>query len=147
MSLPVGAHHRFGFRTTYTVMQYFGSAVLVTFLLLAGCATSPSGTPEEQVARRAQERLDALMGGDLDKAMEYTTPAYRQANTRGQYGALYAGVGNWTEARVREVACEGERCDVKILVSYEMSRPRITNTRPLDEVWIQVNGQWSIYLN
>lgn len=103
-------------------------------------------TAEEQVWQRAQERIDFLRAGDLTKSMEYTTPAYRQASSRGRYGARFGGAANWTSADVASVSCEAERCDVSIQVSYQLPRPRITNTRALDEVWIRVDGQWYIYL-
>jgi hypothetical protein len=116
-------------------------------VLLASCAgTGFSGkTPEQIVEVRAQQRLDALLAWDLDKVMLYTTPTYRSRVTTNQYGSRYLGVGNWKEAVVGGVECEEDRCAVQVLVTYEMRRPRITNTRPLDETWIKVGGQWYIY--
>jgi len=116
-------------------------------LLLAACAgTGLSGkTPEQLVEQRAQQRLDALMAHDINKAMTYTTPAYRDRTTPERYAGLYAGVVNWQEAQVHQVDCEEERCNVKVLVTYELPRPRINNTRPFDEVWIKVDGRWYIY--
>src|SRR5690606_11992134 len=104
------------------------------FLLMTGCASMVRST-EEQVRKRARERIDFLLAGDLTKAMEYTTPAYRQASTRGRYGARFAGAASWTSAEVESVACEAERCDVSVLISYQLPRPRITNSRSLEEVW------------
>ncbi|MCK9246788.1 MAG: hypothetical protein M0P11_07530 [Anaerolineaceae bacterium] len=116
-------------------------------LLLAACAgTGLSGkTPEQIVEQRAQQRLDALMAWDLNKALEYTSPAYRSRVSKNQYGSRYLGVSNWTEAKVESVSCKEDRCDVKTMITYEMVRPKITNTRPRDEVWIKVDGQWYIY--
>lgn len=115
-------------------------------LLLAGCAAlSTPKTAEDQVAQRAQERLDALLEWDLDKVIQYTTPAYRKDLNKNHYASRYLGVGNWTEARVESVSCEESACDVKVLVTYELKRPKITNTRPLQERWIEVDKQWYIY--
>ena len=126
-------------------MRSFCGSVWIVFLLMAGCSSMVI-TPEEQVRQRAQERIDFLLAGDLTKSMEYTTPAYRQASTRGRYGARFAGAANWTSAAVESVVCEAERCEVSVLISYQLPRPRIMNTRSLEEVWIKVDGQWYIYL-
>lgn len=122
------------------------SGLVLALLVMAGCSsTGSSGTPEEQVARRAQERLDAMMAGDFERALAYTTPAFREGTTSNRYRGRYAGVGNWTNASVERVACEEERCNVTISVTYQMVRPNIENTRPLDEVWITTGGEWYIY--
>jgi len=117
------------------------------FVLLAACAgTGLSGkTPEQVVEQRAQQRLDALMAQDITKVMTYTTPTYRMRVTPERYASRYAGVSSWTEARVGQVNCEEDRCDVKVMVTYQMSRPKMINTRPLDETWIKVDGSWYIY--
>lgn len=140
-------------------MRHFCGSVLTVFsLLLAGCAANPNtgGTPAEQagqaeqiVAQRAQQRIDALMAGEVAESLEYTSPSYRQTSTQSQYAADYAGVANWTEAIVEKVTCEAERCDVRMAVSYRMNAPRahtIVSSRPVDEVWIRVDGQWYLYL-
>ena len=114
-------------------------------VLVAGCSSEPPATPEERVATRAQERLAALMSGDFDKALEYTTPTFRQSSSAGAYRSRYGGVGNWTEAIVEQVACEPESCSVRLQVTYQMTRPKMENTRPLDEVWILAEGEWYIY--
>ncbi|MCK9247023.1 MAG: hypothetical protein M0P11_08760 [Anaerolineaceae bacterium] len=126
---------------------WFGGVVVSASILLVSCAgTALSGkTPEQRVEQRAQQRLDALLAWDLDKVMEYTTPVYRSRVSKNQYGSRYLGVANWTEANVDSVSCSEDRCDVKVQVTYEMVRPRMTNTRPLDETWIKVDGQWYIY--
>ncbi len=123
------------------------ASILLPAIVMAGCAGLDNGsqTPEQRVEQRAQAHLDALLEWDLDKAMTFTSPAYRERTTRNEYGAKYAGVGNWSAARVKEVACEEERCDVTILATYDMRRLKIKNTRPLDQVWIKVGKEWYIY--
>lgn len=123
------------------------TSIAAATLLLAACAgTGLSGkTPEQIVEQRAQQRLDALMAHDVDTALAFTTPSYRARTHRARYAAQYAGVVSWTAARVEEVECEEDRCNVRIMVSYELPRPRMSNTRPLDETWIKVDGKWYIY--
>lgn len=123
-----------------------GGALIACFILLAGCDTVDSeGTPEETVTERAAARLNALFTGDFETALAYTSPGYRQTSSVNQYRLKYAGVGNWTGVNVESVTCDAERCAVRALVSYRLPRPAITNTRPIDEVWIPVDGQWYIY--
>ena len=113
---------------------------------VASCASlNLPQPPEKAVAARAQARMDALMGGDFEKAFSYLAPALREASSMQRYGSKYAGVVNWKEAKVETVACEPERCDVKSSVRYEMIRPRVENTRFFEEVWIEVAGVWYIY--
>ncbi len=123
------------------------ASILLSAIVIAGCAGLGGGSqsPEQRVEQRAQAHLDALLDWNLDKAISFATPAQRERSTPKEYGARYAGVANWTEARVKEVACEEERCDVTILATYEMRRPKIKNTRPLDQVWIKVGKEWYIY--
>lgn len=127
----------------YSKLSIKAVAVL---LLLGGCAASESTqSPELQVAARAQERIEALMTRDLERALEYTTPSFRRSITPRAYGGRYAGAANFTGATVQRVECEEETCNVRILISYQLARPRIENTRPFDEVWVLVDGQWYIY--
>jgi hypothetical protein len=117
------------------------------FLALTGCATVATvKTDEEQVAERAQEWLDAVRQMDFGKAVTYTTPAFRQTPAAAAYSGRYAGANTWTAGEVGKIECQQvDRCDVQIMVTYQLGRPRIENSRPLDKVWIKVENQWYIY--
>lgn len=123
--------------------RLFLSAGVVASLAVVGCATTPK-TPEEIVAGRSQARLDALMAGDLDTAIEYSTPGYRESFDKGDLASAYFGVRNWTSAEVDVVVCEVQRCVVKYIVEYEIRRPKFTNRRPLTETWVLTDGQWYV---
>lgn len=119
---------------------------MVISSLVTGCASlGLFQTPEERVEQRAQERLDALMARDMEKAFSFLSPAYRETTTWQRYSGKYAGVNNWREATVKSVKCEVDRCDVSTSIRYQMIRPRVENTRALKEVWIKVGGQWYFY--
>lgn len=121
-------------------------AWVASVILSAGCGTVglPS-TPEELVASRATERLNAMLAGDFEKALGYTNSSFRQVTSADEYQLRYSGAANWTDAKVDRVVCEDERCEVRVLVSYRMVTPTVVNTRPLDQVWISVDGQWFMY--
>ncbi len=123
------------------------SGILMAFVVLSGCASIKEGarTDAEIVAERSQQRLDALLAGDLEGAWRFTTPAHRQANPPGHYTRHVGGAGDWTAAEVRHVSCEDERCVAQVRLSYRIRSLNVVNTRPVEEVWIKVDDQWWIY--
>jgi hypothetical protein len=121
------------------------SMVLVIVSLPACTSLGLLQTTEERVERRAQARLDALMSQKMEKVFTFVSPAVRETTTWQRYGAGYAGVVNWREAKVISVNCEPERCEVKTAIRYQMFRQKFENTRSFTEVWIKVGTQWYIY--
>lgn len=120
---------------------------LLMLLVVAGCAaqTAVEQTPEELVGQRAQERRDALMAGDVEKAYSYLTPGYRASNSLRRYQARLGGAVNWTDASVRSVSCQEDACTVTVLLSYRVAVPRMEaydSQRPIEESWVRVDGQW-----
>lgn len=127
-----------------TIIAY--SVAGAASLTLTGCATVATvKSDEEQVAQRAQEWLDAVRKMDFARAVTYTTPTFRQTAAAAAYSGRYAGANTWTAGEVGKIECEEDRCDVQIMVTYRLGRPRIENNRPLDKVWIKVENQWYIY--
>ena len=119
---------------------------MVFALGASGCAIMDSfQDPQQRVTKRAQQHLDALMAGDMEKAFSFLSPAFRETTTWQRYSTKYAGVANWREATVERVDCEIDRCDVAVAIRYVLVRPKVENTRFIDEVWIEVGGQWYIY--
>jgi len=114
--------------------------------LFAGCAgLGLGGSPEDIVRKRASDRIDVLMVGDYEKSFTYVAPALRAVTDWKDHAFRYAGIRNWTNAEVGEVECEESRCEVEVLVTYQMARYKAKNTRPLKEVWIAVDGRWYLY--
>lgn len=110
--------------------------------LTAGCAGGPvpsSQTREEIVARRSQERWDALVAGDAAKAYGYFSPATRQTLTLLGY-ASSVRVGFWKAAKVEKVECpEEDLCNVHLMIDYARGS---TITTPLRESWARSKGEW-----
>ena len=115
-------------------------------LLFAACDSSApvDNSPEAQVTRRSTEMLDALLAADFDKALSYANSYYRMTTTPSQYRSRYGGVGSWTKAQVTSAVCEAERCRVRVLLTYRTLQ-NVETTRPLDEVWIALDGQWYLF--
>lgn len=122
------------------------SVAAMALSALAGCASlGLGGPPEEQVRKRASDRIDVLMLGDFEKSFSYVAPALRDTTDWKDHAFRYAGVRNWTNATVDRVECADSRCDVTVMVSYKVARFKVSNTRPLKEVWIEVDGRWYLY--
>lgn len=121
-------------------------AALCLLISLAGCAAMGPRPPEEAVKARAQERRDALVKGDLDRAYQYFTPSYRATvnldRYRGSIGNALVTVG----ATVETVKCESlEKCIATVKVEIKpLAVPRFTGTITSysDETWLFEAGQW-----
>ena len=106
---------------------------------MVGCATPVAKSAEEVVAERAQDRWNAIVARDLDKAYEYISPAGRSTTTLESFkNGLKPGFHKG--ARVVSVKCGPELCDVQLELEYEFQGKR-TKT-PLPEKWVKQDGKW-----
>lgn len=116
----------------------FGS-VLVYFAV--GCASTISVAPEVAVAARAQERWDALLARDMEKAYGYISPAGRISMTlevyRGRVNPQY-----WRKIKVKEVSCKPDVCDVALDLDYSVDGIALKTI--VNETWIFDSGKWWI---
>lgn len=125
-------------------MNWLGAAALLA--ALAAC--QPSRTPEEIVAERAQQRWDRVVASDFEGEYDFRPPGYRQSTSRINHVVRMSRRRiSWLDARVQSVSCEAERCEAEVLVHYRADgAPGVLsgmeNTRPVREIWIQVDGQW-----
>ena len=110
--------------------------------VLAGCAGGPgglSGSPEQVVAERSQQRWDALVAGDLAKAYGFLSPATRQVVTLVGYSNS-TRVGFWKKAKVDKVECPAaDLCQVDLTIEYTRGA---TIATPLRESWTKSQGEW-----
>ena len=137
-------------RQTYTFRALFTALPALIALALSGCGSMPTqkldDRPAEEIVReRSQARLDALLARNIEAAWRYTTPSYRARADHRVYFPLVAGSLNWTQAHVDSVLCTEDACDVTTMISYKLKKPPIENTRPLEERWIKVDGEWWIF--
>jgi hypothetical protein len=113
----------------------------LTVAFLSGCATLDSRPPEDIVAERALQRLEALMARDVGASYALTTPGYRSLETQGEYGARWAGARYWTEVSVAKVDCNAEACNVAVSITFDQPRvPELTTY--MQESWVQLRGKW-----
>ena len=88
---------------------------------------------------RAQERWDALMQGELNKAYTYISPAGR-AKLQAQDFRARVNTVNFRKAVVKEAICQLDSCDVKIAFDYVVGDIPLKQT--LSEIWILDEGNW-----
>lgn len=144
------------------VFPRFSYAVLlIVALLVSGCAqltgTRVAETPEEAVTRLSQERLELMRAGDFDVAYNYMSPGFRALKSLNGFKMDNRGARRWSDARVKSVRCEIERCQAVVEVVYvhvaaptarpseigRASAPNIVTT--LNEVWVQAEGSWRLF--
>ncbi|MCB1634998.1 MAG: hypothetical protein KDI37_12515 [Xanthomonadales bacterium] len=139
------------------------AAGLLALSVLAGCATtgpnegrtgSTVTTPmapadaSKVVMERAQSRWQALIDHRFADAYGYLTPGYRELVGSDEYqGTMGSRPVKWEHAEVSEAKCEGEICDVKVMMRYSLTMPqpgvgRVGSFTIIDERWLVVDGQW-----
>ena len=112
-------------------------AVLST-IAIGACATLV-GSNEQVVQSRATERWNAIVANDLRAAYEMISPAGRALVS---YEAFAESVrrGFHKSARVTDVRCTSEVCDVTLELEY-MRQGRRFKT-PFFEKWVRQDAQW-----
>ena len=120
--------------------------VCCSLLLLTACATTAQ--KEDNIEKRAMERWNLVLGGDLDGAYQYLSPGYRSSVTSTQYqrSVLLSRV-SWKGARFIESECIETSCKVKISIDYALygTLPGVSSfesTQAIDESWVLSEGKW-----
>lgn len=117
----------------------------LALLMLAACASTPKPDP---VVQRAQERWDALIAGDLEKAYGYYSPGFRSSTSVFDFGVgIRSRPVRWTAASYKDHQCEGERCIVRFDIEFRVPRPvpglDVYNGEDVvEDTWIRSQGQW-----
>lgn len=122
------------------------SALVFAATVLAGCATPLPATPEQIVRMRANERLKALVSGDLPKAYSYLSPTSRSLVSIDNWRNNLTRATVWKSAEVFSVECPtADRCNVRVTISHQ---PLVwagslgTITSAIDETWLADKGDW-----
>ena len=117
-----------------------------------GCSWLDTRPPGERVLSRSQERLDALMAREIEKAYSFASPGYRSSHTTFQYDKKFGGAKTlWTAARAVEADCDDlqtpvERCRVLIEIDYTTRSLGYLETSEMYETWILSDSEWYLYL-
>ena len=134
-------------RFKYSVL---GSAIALALIVLSGCASTGSGpsvgaadkaaeTTTQKVLSRAQQRWDALVKSDIDRAYGFISPAGRSAMSVERYRPRVSA-GGWRGAIAKDASCDAETCDVTVLI--DITVVGVKTSVPVKETWILEAGQW-----
>ena len=133
-------------QTSRAFTRVLSAACAVTLAVITGCATVDNRPTEEIVGERVQARLDALLAWDFETAIQYNSPGYRETYGVAELKSAYYGARNWHTAEFYRADCEGPRCEVTVIVDYEIKRPPVRNKKPIVETWVQIDDEWFISL-
>jgi len=118
---------------------------LIALVFFVGCATQTPKTDEEIVQQKAQQRLDALLATDFEKAYSYASPAYRNSVSLNRHKPKVLGAGMWTKGEIQSVTCEIDYCDVVSKIHYRSPQIRAELPTEIRNRWIKIDGKWWIY--
>lgn len=134
----------------YFTIGRFGKplALLCTVTLLSACAVNMTVSKEELIEKRAAERWETLLGGDLAGAYEYLSPGYRSSVSSLQYQrSILLQKVKWSDAKVVGSNCAELTCSVNVSVDYTVfgALPGVksfTSTQIITESWVYTDKQW-----
>jgi hypothetical protein len=132
--------------------------VAVVAVAVAACAglggvnkDSPPDVKAAVVKERSEARWQALIKGDLDAAYAYLSPGSKAATPIEAYRRQIRP-GMWRAAKVDSVECDGELCNVRLQLTYDIGRGRSSSKAiagietPIAERWVIENGSaWFVY--
>ncbi len=118
----------------------WASVGVLILACVTGCVTATPQSIEEQVRQRAQERWDALVAGNVERAYALLSPGARQARSLPAYRAMIK-TGFWKRAVVDRVECQSsETCKVMVMVEYVYRGTLISS--PIFEDWVLADQRW-----
>ncbi len=125
---------------------------LIAVALTTGCATtggksgSPAQDPEAAVERRAAERWQLVVDGNMHAAYEYLTPGYRSTYTANEYARQGSAAIRWIRGDIKGVECDGlDSCRATVEVRYAVTMPgagQVTSVNLQQEHWLLSDGTW-----
>ena len=121
-----------------------------TVFFLLGCAgaapksdsaSSGAASSENQVSARAEARWQALIAKDLDKAYEFLSQGSKSAYTLQLYKGMIRPL-DWLSGKALSASCEGEKCSVKVQITFFHRRAGGEMGTVLTETWVKDAGNW-----
>ncbi|MCB1581954.1 MAG: hypothetical protein R3E90_01990 [Marinicella sp.] len=124
---------------------------LLVLMILPGCKKS------EDLETSVNNRWQAVVENDLEKAYEYFSPGYKKIENLLSYRNRIATAKinmNWTSGKYKSAQCETDSdtdtvstCKVQVQVAYTYTFPRrsmgtVGTESVVVEDWIQVKGKW-----
>ena len=121
--------------------------VLAATFMLAACG-DPASEPPQSLEERVEARWHYIIERDFDAAWAFYSPGFRDTNPRPEFIDDMARLRvNYTDAVFQGAHCEGDRCDVRVGVTYQLIGGRrglgdMQVPSTVEERWIFLGGQW-----
>ncbi|NNL04698.1 MAG: hypothetical protein HKO85_05365 [Xanthomonadales bacterium] len=115
--------------------------------LLSSCASAPKDE-DGVVVKRAQERWEAVVTGDLETAYTYFAPGYRSSHSLIDYGVLMrTRKVTYISAEYMDHSCEERRCIVRFRLGFRVFAPvpgmtKYDGMQVVEDTWIKTSGEW-----
>lgn len=122
-------------------------AAAAAILQLTACGGEPA-QPQQTLEERIMARWALMIERDFEAAWEYNAPGFRQTTNRFDFARDMARRPLlWTDAELRSVTCEDDRCDARVRVTVRVvgapgAIGRMNLDQTIDEVWIRVADNW-----
>lgn len=134
-------------------------AIVLTTLLLTGCAVIKTAVQERQLTKlstaeeanvidRVEQRWDALIGFDIPKVYEFATPSYRTTFNADHLYSSYANNIRRTRAEVQRIVFDQldppvARVTTHLYFEYSLDgQPAFESFNPVNEAWIKYGDEW-----
>jgi len=128
---------------------FFG--LVCSLLLLSACATTKN--KEIDIEKRAMDRWEAVLSGDLETAYEYLTPGYRSSVPLANYQrSVLTQKVKWTKAQYIESECTETICKVRISLDFALINALrgveyVEGDQDIEESWLLIDGNWYLVLD
>jgi len=121
---------------------------LVASGFLAAC--DPMGeaaqAPQDLVKARAEQRWQAMVAGEYEKAYEFLSPGFRSRVSAKEFRGRFEGRTEWTGADIQGVECEDDLCVATVVARFRFLGahpfPPYDGETAEKENWIRSEGQW-----
>ena len=126
---------------------------LLLFIIFAhGCASFKGGGLESDASvlqDRAEERWEALLSKDWEKAYGYELPEYRETHDLSKYKRRYGSSIQWKNVDIKSVAIQENQknADVSGELTYQFVAPGVgggvvQSVSPFKERWLKKESEW-----
>lgn len=113
-----------------------------------GQVTGPITTePEAPLPLRASKRWSLIIGGNLELAYDFLSPAYRANQERKDYvNQMRSRPVTWVSADFVDQKCPSETaCSANMRIEYKLTMPgseAVESVNMATEQWVKSDGQW-----
>jgi hypothetical protein len=108
--------------------------------------TEEEAAKEQRLRERVQQRWDAVVKRDFEKAFEFETPEYRKGHTAEDYGRQFGTMVQWHMARVKDIGYHSpDEAEVVVALDFSFPLPAgedAKTTIDAREKWVFLEGDW-----